>query len=123
VDVFGALADDVRRDLVRRLAENGPARVVDLAAVHPISRPAISRHLRVLQDAGLCAAEDRGRERHYRFDPAGLGVVRAWLYVVDEAHRPATPVTGDMLDALDLEVRRTVRDRRTGANVGEEETG
>lgn len=116
MDVFGALADVVRRDLVLRLARGGPARVVDLAAVHPISRPAISRHLRVLEEAGLCAAEDRGRERHYRFEPAGLAPVRSWLAATSDA----PPVTSTMLDALDLEVRRTVRDRRTGD--AEEET-
>jgi len=122
MDVFGALADEVRRDLVLRLASGGPARVVDLASRHSISRPAISRHLRVLQEAGLCRAEDRGRERHYRFEPAGLAGARSWLELVGSAG-VAPRVTGDMLDALDLEVRRTVRDRRTGANVGEGETG
>ena len=118
MDVFGALADEVRRDLVLRLAVGGPARVADLAAVHPISRPAISRHLRVLQDAGLCSAEDRGRERHYRFEPEGLGAARAWLDLASGT----PPVTGSRLDALDLEVRRTVRERRTQA-AEEAETG
>jgi DNA-binding transcriptional ArsR family regulator len=67
MDAFAALPDPVRRDLVRRLAA-GPARVVDLAADHPVSRPAISKHLRLLTEAGLATAEDRGRERHYRLD-------------------------------------------------------
>jgi DNA-binding transcriptional ArsR family regulator len=118
VDVFGALADEVRRDLVLRLARGGPARVVDLAAVHPISRPAISRHLRVLQEAGLCSAEDRGRERHYRVEPTGLAPLRSFLATASAE----PPVTSTMLDALDLEVRRTVRDRRT-PGAAEEETG
>ena len=78
MDVFAALADPVRRDLVRRLA-SGPARVVDLAAEHPISRPAISKHLRLLTEAGLASAEDRGRERHYRLDRTGLSSVRDFL--------------------------------------------
>ena len=51
----------------------GPARVVDLAAEHPISRPAISKHLRLLTEAGLATAEDHGRERHYRLDRSGAG--------------------------------------------------
>jgi len=71
MDVYAALADPVRRDLLRRLAR-GSARVVDLAADHPISRPAVSRHLRVLGEAGLVAAEERGRERHYTLVPEGL---------------------------------------------------
>ncbi len=106
VDVFAALADPVRRDLVGRLAA-GPARVVDLAAVHPICRPAISRHLRVLTEAGLADAEDRGRERHYRLRPAGLAPVHDLLATLAPPPIPATA-----LDALDIEVRRTVRDHR-----------
>ncbi|MFC8620969.1 ArsR family transcriptional regulator [Streptomyces anulatus] len=51
MDPFIALADPVRRDLLRTLA-SGPARVVDLAARHPISRPAVSEHLRLLTEAG-----------------------------------------------------------------------
>ncbi|MFJ7526741.1 ArsR/SmtB family transcription factor [Streptomyces griseus] len=89
VDPFDALADPVRRDLLRALA-SGPARVVDLAARHPISRPAVSKHLRVLTEAGLVTVEDRGRERHYALARAGLAPVRALL---DElaARRPPIP--------------------------------
>jgi DNA-binding transcriptional ArsR family regulator len=107
VDAFVALADPVRRAIQRRLAA-GPARVVDLAAEHPISRPAISRHLRLLTESGLVHADDRGRERHYRLDPAPLAEVRALLGELD--CRP--PVGESALDALETEVRRTVRERR-----------
>ncbi|KRB73243.1 ArsR family transcriptional regulator [Nocardioides sp. Root190] len=112
MDEFAAIADPVRRDLLRRLA-GGPARVVDLADEHPISRPAISKHLRLLADAGLVSAEDRGRERHYRLTPGGLAPVCAWLAELDElAGRPAPPIPESALDGLDLEVRRTTRERR-----------
>lgn len=107
MDPFAALADPVRRDLVVRLA-GGPARVVDLAAEHRISRPAISRHLRVLSEAGLVAAEDRGRERHYRLERPGLSVVADWL----AALAPRPPFDESAFDGLDLEVRRTTRERR-----------
>ena len=117
--MFGALADEVRRDLVLHLATAGPARVVDLARRHAISRPAISRHLRLLQEAGLCSAEDRGRERHYRFEPTGIAPLRSLL----AAASMGPPVTSTMLDALDLEVRRTVRERRTAPGIAEGETG
>jgi DNA-binding transcriptional ArsR family regulator len=106
VDPFAALADPVRRDLLRALA-HGPARVVDLAAAHPISRPAISKHLRLLIEAGLVSVEDRGRERHHRLEPAGLAPVARLL---DEL-RVSPPFTDATFDGLDLEVRRTVRER------------
>ncbi len=119
MDVFAALADPVRRSLVRRLVA-GPARVVDLAAEHDVSRPAISRHLRLLGEAGLVTAEDRGRERHYALERSGLLAVRALL---DDL---ALPVRLDprLLDGLDLEVRRTVRERTsaTPATRGTPET-
>jgi DNA-binding transcriptional ArsR family regulator len=105
VDPFAALGDPVRRDLVARLA-GGPARVVDLAADHAVSRPAISRHLRLLSEAGLVTADDRGRERHYRLERTGLAVVADWL-----AALPRPRFDESVLDGLDLEVRRTTRDR------------
>ncbi len=109
MDVFTAIADPVRRDLLRVLATRS-ARVVDLAAGRAISRPAVSKHLRVLTDAGLVVADDVGRERHYRLRVEGLGAVADLLH---ELARPALrpPVTAAMLDALDLEVRRVGRDR------------
>ena len=58
MDAFAALADPVRRDLLVAAGRGRPARVVDLAGGHPISRPAISRHLRLLDEAGLVTAED-----------------------------------------------------------------
>jgi len=109
MDAFAALGDPVRRDLVSRLAR-GPARVVDLAGEHAISRPAISRHLKLLGEAGLVAADDIGRERHYRLERGGLAPVSDYL----AALAPGAPRFQDsVLDGLDLEVRRTVRERTT----------
>ncbi len=119
MDAFAALADPVRRDLLRRLAR-GPARVVDLAGEHPISRPAVSRHLRLLSEAGLVTADEHGRERHYRAATAGLAPVRALL---GELATLTPPITERMLDGLDLEVRRTGRERRATAPTHQEETG
>lgn len=110
MDPFAAIADPVRRDLLVRLAR-GPERVVDLAAGHAISRPAISRHLRVLAEAGLVLADDRGRERHYRLDPAGLEVLTDWLATLE----PQVRFAESALDGLDLEVRRTTREREQAA--------
>ncbi|MHA7191664.1 ArsR/SmtB family transcription factor [Arthrobacter sp. MDT2-16] len=106
MDPFAALADPVRRELLRALAA-GPARVVDLAAAQPISRPAVSKHLRLLTEAGLVSVEDHGRERHYVLEGAGLMPVADLL---DEL-RPPPPFGEAAFDALDLEVRRTVRER------------
>lgn len=112
MDAFAALADPVRRELLRHLA-TGPARVVDMAAAHPISRPAISKHLRALGSAGLVTADDVGRERHYRLDRAGLAPVSALLAELAPAQpAPAPPIAEQAFDGLELEVRRVGRDRR-----------
>lgn len=111
MDVFTAIADPTRRALLRQLTR-GPARVVDLAAAHPVSRPAISRHLRILGTAGLVVAADHGRERHYHLEPAPLAEVGKLVSALTDV-RP--PITDRHLDALATEVRRTTRDRRNGA--------
>jgi DNA-binding transcriptional ArsR family regulator len=113
MDAFEALADPVRRALLAQLV-SGPARVVDLAASHPVSRPAVSRHLLGLAAAGLVTADDVGRERHYRLSPAGLEPVAA---LVRELRAPAPPVPAGSFDALDLEVRRTGRERRSTSHL------
>lgn len=115
MDAFAALADPIRRALLVRLAA-GPTRVVDLAADHQVSRPAISKHLRLLTEAGLVDVEDRGRERHYRLDRSGLRPVHDLL----DAVAVAAPFTEHHLDALELEVRRTGRDRRAHTRQQEE---
>ena len=75
---FAALADPTRLAVFERIAERSRG-VGELAAGLPVSRPAVSQHLKVLKDAGLVTAEQRGRARIYRIDPHGLGALRAWL--------------------------------------------
>ncbi|WP_410872392.1 ArsR/SmtB family transcription factor [Nocardia sp. A7] len=118
MDVFEALADPVRRDLLCRLAD-APARVVDLAAEYPISRPAISKHLRVLADAGLVCAETHGRERHYQLAPAGLAPLHNYL---EQLQPTRLPIPEHAFDGLDLEVRRTTRERRATTSTDKEQT-
>ena len=77
-NAFAALAEPMRQAIVERLAE-GPLSVGELAALLPVSRPAVSQHLKVLKDAGLITGEARGTSRIYRIDPQGLGPVRRWL--------------------------------------------
>ena len=75
---FAALADPTRRAVFERLA-SGPRSVGELAQGLPVSRPAVSQHLKVLREAGLVDDRADGARRVYSIDPAGLGVVRAWL--------------------------------------------
>jgi DNA-binding transcriptional ArsR family regulator len=110
MDVFAALADPVRRDLVLQLA-GGSSTVNELAAIHPISRPAVSRHLRLLREAGVVTADQDGRRRVHRLDRSALAPVRALLEAIDQR---SVPVPEHLLDGLELEVRRTVRDQRRG---------
>ncbi len=75
---FAALADPTRRALFERVAER-PQSVGQLAEQMPVSRPAVSQHLKVLKEAGLVTGEARGTSRIYRIDPDGLGPLRRWL--------------------------------------------
>ena len=121
VDIFTALADPVRRSLLADLATE-PRRVVDLAATRPISRPAISKHLRILLELGAVTVTDRGRERFYALECAALTPVTA--YVTQLVATRTGRVTDEALDALETEVRRTGRDRRLSRprDVKEERT-
>ena len=76
--LFAALADPTRRAVFEHIAE-APQSVGALAAQLPVSRPAVSQHLKVLKDAGLVTDEARGTSRVYRVDPQGLGPMRRWL--------------------------------------------
>lgn len=73
-----ALGDPTRLAILERLAES-PLAVVDLTRGLPVSRPAVSQHLRVLKDAGLVIDEAVGNRRIYRVDPDGLAALRDQL--------------------------------------------
>ncbi len=75
---FAALADPTRREVFERLAAGGKS-VGELAQGLPVSRPAVSQHLKVLKEAGLVTDEAEGTRRVYHIDPNGLGALRAWL--------------------------------------------
>ena len=78
MDGWTALGDPTRRAIVERLAER-PRAVGELARELPISRPAVSQHLRVLKEARLVTERAEGTRRIYRLDPIGVGVLRADL--------------------------------------------
>jgi DNA-binding transcriptional ArsR family regulator len=73
-----ALGDATRRAILEQL-RSGPLAVGEIAAGLPVSRPAVSQHLRVLKDAGLVSERQVGTRRLYRLEPDGLAVVRAYL--------------------------------------------
>jgi DNA-binding transcriptional ArsR family regulator len=82
IDVFHAVADPTRRAILDRLQGGGVA-VAELAAGFAMSRPAVSKHLRVLRDARLVREDKEGRRRIYRLTPAPLRDLSLWV----EAYR------------------------------------
>jgi DNA-binding transcriptional ArsR family regulator len=77
--VFEALADPTRRQVMRRLAEEGPASATQLASRLSVTRQAVAKHLAALEEAGLVAHERRGRERRFRLTPAPLSEAVTWM--------------------------------------------
>jgi len=118
MDVFSAVADPARREVISALAERDLS-AGEVAALFPISRPAVSRHLRVLREVGLVRDELVGRRRVYRLDLAGLSPVSAWLNTLTSG---ATNPWPGRLDALETEVRRTHRERRDASSPPQKET-
>lgn len=78
VDAWTALADPTRREIFARLARR-PCSGTELASDLPVSRPAVSQHLRVLKEARLVRVRPEGLRRIYAVDPDGLGALRAEL--------------------------------------------
>lgn len=77
-DVIAALADPTRREVFERL-RGGPLAVGEIAAALPVSRPAVSQHLRVLKEAGLVTERKDGTRRLYRVDPTGIAAIRDYF--------------------------------------------
>lgn len=96
---FSALYDPTRRAVLERLRD-GPKPVGEIARGLPVTRPAVSQHLKVLKEAGLVDDHSEGTRRIYQIDPKGLGAIRAWL---DQFWTAA-------LDAFAAEVERTAKE-------------
>ncbi len=75
---IGLLGDPNRRAIFELLARR-PSSVGELAELLPISRPAVSQHLKVLKDGGLVVSQPDGNRRVYRLNPDGVSALRAWL--------------------------------------------
>jgi DNA-binding transcriptional ArsR family regulator len=78
-DLFGALSDPTRRELMQRLMHDGPDTATRLAADLPLSRQAVVKHLQALVDAGLASPTREGREVRYTATPEPLVAVLSWL--------------------------------------------
>jgi len=78
ISALGALGDPTRRTIFERLAQK-PAAVGEIAEAMPVSRPAVSQHLKVLKAAGLVTESTEGARHIYRIDPRGVGAMRDWL--------------------------------------------
>jgi DNA-binding transcriptional ArsR family regulator len=103
VDALAALADPIRRQIVEMLADR-ERDAGELAAAFPVTRPAVSRHLRVLREAGLVRVRPQAQRRVYALDPRPLEELARWL----ERYRP---FWGQRLDALETELARGRRAR------------
>lgn len=77
--VFDALADPTRREVVRRLAEGGPATATELAGDLPVTRQAVAKHLATLAEAGLVTSDRQGRETRFSFTPHPLAEAVSWM--------------------------------------------
>ena len=104
--VFAALADPTRRELVQRLADDGEATATELSAELPMTRQAVSKHLALLEEAGLVAATRAGREVRYRLNAPPLAHAMAWMAQVGGRW-------DERLAALGRHVERTRRQART----------
>jgi DNA-binding transcriptional ArsR family regulator len=109
--VAQALADPIRRDILRMLRD-GAVTAGAIAGAFSVTRPAISRHLRVLREAGLVRDEERGRERYYELELSALAELEAFL---GELRAPSTWERRFM--ALETEVHRTKRERKRDESV------
>jgi DNA-binding transcriptional ArsR family regulator len=104
---FFALSDPTRRAILARLA-NGEASVNELAAPFDISQPAISKHLKVLEGAGLVSVAADGSRRPRRLEPEALAAAAAWI----ERYQRAWEETYGRLDALLRELQHDEGDAR-----------
>ena len=102
-NAFAALADPTRRRVFERL-KTGSKPVGAIARGLPVSRPAVSQHLKVLKKAGLVADRPEGTRRVYFIDPHGLGALRRWL----------DQFWDDALAAFQAEVERADSRKREG---------
>jgi len=102
---FSALADPIRRAILARLA-SGEATVMELAEPFEVTQPAISRHLKVLEGAGLIVRRVEGTKRPCRLAPAGIDAIDRWLAMLREALAKNYDRLDEALAAMQTEERK-----------------
>jgi DNA-binding transcriptional ArsR family regulator len=117
--VAQALADPIRRDILRMVRDR-PMTAGAIAGAFDVSRPAVSRHLRVLREAGLVTDELDGRERLYRLELAAIGELEGFLQELRETTRTTWE---RRFMALETEVFRVRQNRRKQAQPAQAATG
>jgi DNA-binding transcriptional ArsR family regulator len=99
VPAFAALADDVRLGIVEALAADDRS-VGELVELFPISQPAISRHLRLLREAGVVSVSPAGKQRIYRLEPGALAEVSGWAERCRRVWEARFDALGEHLDRM-----------------------
>ena len=107
-----ALADATRMAIFQKLT-HGPIAVNELARAMPVSRPAVSQHLRVLKDAGLVTDSKAGTRRYYQLNPEGVARLRAHFDQVWEKALGAFQIAAEASPIGEKHVRRSSRSRRS----------
>jgi DNA-binding transcriptional ArsR family regulator len=107
-----ALGDATRMAIFQKLSR-GPIAVNELARKLPVSRPAVSQHLRVLKDAGLVTDSKAGTRRYYRLNPEGVARLRAHFDLVWEKALSTFQIAAEMPPTGERNVRNTRRSRRS----------
>jgi DNA-binding transcriptional ArsR family regulator len=97
VQALSALADPIRRQIVEMLAD-GEQDAGELASAFPVSRPAVSRHLRVLREAGLVLVRKEAQQRIYAVNPVTIAELDAWLTPYRKLWNEPLDALGDHLD-------------------------
>ena len=102
MDMFAALADPTRRKIIELLADGGQLPAAEIAAHFPVSAPAISQHLKVLQQAGLVSVERRAQQRIYRLNPQAMLELEDWA-------RRLRNLWNERFDALEILLEQEMR--------------
>ncbi len=97
-DVYAAIADPTRRALLLRLAQEGERNVTELLEPFSISQPAVSKHLRILREAGLVRSRREGRERFYEIEASRLRDVYDWVSYFEKCWDEKLDALGEYLD-------------------------